>query len=324
MDKIIRYRHEYSNLAGTPYPWRIKNFIKYESFGYNGPYRINDMGIGDRVGCWQQVYYITRLLKWKYRIQSLASQFLESFFFKFPNTEFITEDEFYSNIDDYKCLTDDEYYRLCKGAYKPDYPFIVTNYRSVSGSNYGKDPIELITLQHPNMEDDMRRLFSSYISVHVRRFHGICFDDDDLIELSSELREQYKKEARYNSSWSWKYIKDISYFNYMNKQDPNCKFYVATDLPEKYYLEKWKNVFPNRIVTMNNIFSKFYNIIEHYYGKTVAKQNYELIYQMTDFFAMAYSKQIISCAHKNGTGPSSFAVTAHKIGKTRLTCSIVS
>lgn len=320
--KIIRYRHEYSDVAGTPYPWKNDKITNFTTNHLDGQYDKNDIAMGDRFGNWEQLYHIGRLLEWKWTIQCMRSQFPESYFFDFPQTEFISDEEFYSNIDDYKCLNNIEFRRLAKGKFIPSHPYLFLNHRSIQCSYLGENPISLIRLVYPEMEKDLRELFSDYIAVHVRRYHGIRYDDNDLIELSPELKAQYKREARYNPSWSWKYVKDRDYFEYMKKINPNQKFYIATDLDEKYYLNQWKEQFPNRIFNMKDILSQFVDILSNYYGKDSVRENYRFIYQMTDFFALAYSGQIIAGYHRKGSGPSSFALTAHWFGKTKLSAFI--
>lgn len=327
---IIRYRKEYFEGEGVPHPWRNSSIEEYYNNPLSDRYDKNDLGIGDRWNCWLGVYNLVKLNKMEHRIQCLGKQFPESILFKFPQTDFISDEEFYSGIDDFKWFTPKEYAVLESPAHSNTfkdrartYPYIFLNHISLFGYLWFEYEPLYIEPASPGLEHDLRSLFSDYVSVHVRRYHGICYTDEDLIELSDELKEQYKNEAFYNDTGSWRYVKDKDHFEYMNTFSNDQIFYVATDLDDKYYLSNWKKHFPGRIVTGRDVCSKFMDILSSYHGRDFVNDNSRLIYQMIDFFALAYSKQIVT-GHYNDSSISSYAVAAKKFGNNRINRFVVS
>ena len=165
--------------------------------------------------------------------------------------------------------------------------------------------------------DDLIELFGDYISVHVRRFSGIKYDEDDLLELPEEVREEYAEESYfYDDSWTWKFIKDQEYFNQLD-QYPGCKFYVSTDLPRRYYYSKWSERYP--IITMDDVTDQFRSIMVKYYGEESVKRNWNLIYRMIDYFGIMYSKETLCAKHYKAKSISLWSWSATKIGPTKRT-----
>ncbi len=327
---IIRYRKEYRDGEGVPHPWRHSNIEEYYNNPLSDQYDKNDLGIGDRWNSWLGVYNLVKLNKMEHRIQCMRKQFPESILFKFSQTDFISDEEFYSDVDDFKWFTPKEYAVLESSAHSNSfkdrartYPFIFVNHIPSLPYLWLEDQPLYIEPTSPEVEHDLRSLFSDYISVHVRRYHGICYTDEDLIELTDELKEQYKNEAFRNNSGSWRYVKDKDHFEYMNTFSNDQMFYVATDLDDKYYLSNWKKQFPGRIVTGRDVYSQFMDILSSHHGRDFVNDNARLIYQMIDFFALAYSKQIVSGRYDNSS-VSSYAVAAKRFGNNHINSFVVS
>ena len=327
---LIRYRKEYFAGEGVHHPWKNSNIDEYYNNPLSDQFEKNDLGIGDRWNCWMGLYSLVKLNKMEHRIQCMEKQFPESIFFEFPQTDFISEEEFYSGVDDFKWFTPKEYAVLESPAHSNSfkerartYPYIFVNHVPLFPYLWLKDRPLHIKNASPGIEHDLRSLFSDYVSVHVRRYHGITYTDEDLIELSDELKEQYKNDAYYNGCGSWRYVKDRDHFEYMNTFSDDQIFYVATDLDDKYYLNNWKKHFPGRIVTDKDVCSKFMNILDSHYGRDFVNDNSRLIYQMIDFFALAYSKQIVAGRY-DSSSVSSYAVAAEKFGSNHINSFVVS
>ena len=315
---IIRYRHENESGRGVPHPWRDSSVEEYYNNPLSDEYDKNDLGIGERWNSWLGVYNLVKLNKMEHRIQCMRKQFPESILFKFPQTDFVSDEEFYSGIDQFKWFTPKEYDVLSSPAHSNtfktiarSYPYIFVNH----GNSFAHLWNDFLYIESSffESENDLRSLFSDYVSVHVRRYHGICYTDEDLIELSDDLKEQYKNGAYYNSCGYWRYVKDKDHFEYMNTFSNDQKFYVATDLDDKYYLSNWTKHFPGRIVTGRDVYSKFMSILSSHYGKDFVNANTRLIYQMIDFFALAYSKCIVA-GHYKSSSVSSYTIAAQKFG----------
>ena len=84
---------------------------------------------------------------------------------------------------------------------------------------------------------------------------------------------------------TYQYIQDSQYFNEM---DGKKKYYIAADIPSKYY-SHWKDKY--KIVDKNDLMDKFKKICS-------VKKKY-VAESLIDFIALAYSKGIL--AHKGST-----------------------
>ena len=318
MTKIIRFPKEFFAFSGIERPWLLKDYVFYYN-AINRNTNINkinkpDVAFGDRLNWWTQAIVIGKILKFEYQLQFNIADYPETYFFKYPKSVFLPTNEFYRGINQFEYLTHEQYYDLVHNMIIPERMsnYLIINHWPKSIPFYGIDPLSLIQLKYPEMEHDLKKLFGHYIGVHLRRFEGIYYVDSDLSELTPELREEYKKESRYqNDSHTWSYIKDCEYFNQLDHCDGY--FYISTDLPSKYYYEQWSRQYPDRIYDINFVEKKFMNIMRTYYGDESVEKHYKLIYRMIDYFALMYSKLIVCPKHYKGVAISSWAETAHRI-----------
>lgn len=321
MVKMIRFPKQIFQYYGIERPWNDKHYVpfvvKFKDMT-NGS--LPDTAFGDRLQWWAHAFVIGRLTRFEWQLQFSASQYPEKQFFKFPKSIFLQDEDFYRGINQFKYLTQKEYNQLIHHEFiRPSLPdHLIINHFPMTTSFYGSDPLSLIELYYPEMKYDLKKLFGQYIGVHLRRFHGIYYDDTDLIELSPQLQEEYKKESRLDkTSWTWKYIKNQEYFNQLNQYDDD--FYISTDLPEKYYYNQWSDRYPNRIYNMNHVLNEFNAILIRYYGDEFVKENHKLILRMIDYFALMYCKRIVCPMHYKAKTISSWSETAHRISSVPIT-----
>ena len=220
----------------------------------------NDTALGNRLYYWEQA----QSLHGEMYLLSFEKQFYpESEFLNFPNTIFEEENLTASQTTTLSGLTG-PYDKL----------------------------ISTITLKDPKNDEKFKTLFGKYHSIHLRRGCGIWFTDDDIASIPADLKDDYLElynelngKIKVVNSSTYQYIQDSNYFNEM---DSKKKYYIAADIPSKFYAH-WKDKY--KIVDRNDLIDKF---------KKICPLNDQYVLEsLMDFIALAYSKGIL--AHEGST-----------------------
>lgn len=322
MTRIIRSPKEFFEYYGVKQPWKQKGYRMFKEY-HPKSNAIADSAFGDRLHWWKQSWLFAKKLDFKWILQFKQSDYPERHFFNFSQSMFLNDTDFYRGINHFEYLSDslfddiilnnvviDDYDQLPKYIIMNRFP---TQFNPIFDSICLSD---LIKFKYPEMSEELKEVFGNYTAVHLRRFYGINYNDNDLSELPPVLREEYKKEVRFNDPVTWTYVKDKEYFDELEKFDG--KFYVSTDLPGKYYFTQWKNRFPNRILNMYDVREKVISIVKHYYGEEFVDQQSTMIDRMIDYFALMHSKVIVAPQNVKSFNISSWAQTAHELSGTPL------
>ena len=220
----------------------------------------NDTALGNRLYYWEQA----QSLHGEMYLLSFEKQFYpESEFLNFPNTIFEEENLTASQTTTLSGLTG-PYDKL----------------------------ISTITLKDPKNDEKFKTLFGKYHSIHLRRGCGIWFTDDDIASIPADLKDDYLElynelngKIKVVNSSTYQYIQDSNYFDEM---DSKKKYYIAADIPSKFYAH-WKDKY--KIVDKNDLIDKF---------KKICPLNDQYVLEsLMDFIALAYSKGIL--AHEGST-----------------------
>ena len=238
-----------------------------------------DTALGNRLYHWEQAQ---SLYGENYRLSFEQKYYPESEFFNFPNTVFEddgTWDETVSNLQD---QWEETWLQSMAGQ--------TSTLTALTGPY--DNHISTITLKDPNWDKKFKTLFGKYHAIHLRRGSGTWLNDDDISSIPDGIREDYLEYYKKVNdghtvvdSDTYQYIQDSQYFNEM---DGKKKYYIASDIPSKYY-SHWKDKY--KIVDKNDLMDKFKKICS-------VKKKY-VAESLIDFIALAYSKGIL--AHKGST-----------------------
>jgi hypothetical protein len=326
--KQIRFLMELYQFSGMPEAWKIPNYSFYNC--QNSPFSnleshnqndIQDTGFGSRLHFWHHGFLIGRFTGWNYKIVYCLDQYPETYFLKFPKTYFMSKEKFLTGIGHFRHVDNGMFNRLLNREFASyelsDLMFINSAPIGTGYYPYGKNPLSLITLHYDGLRVDLENVFKKYVGVHVRRYYGINWTEDDLNHLTPSQKEDFIKYCPWKSvSDTWKYIPDDVYLREMKKYSHDTVFYVSTDLPDRYYLKYWKSVLPGRVVTRHDIIDEVKEIFVRYYGDEILKKpkKYKMLYQMLDWFVLLYCREILILKPITAPAISAFSETALKIG----------
>ena len=297
----------------------------YKLDGYD-PYKCDtvDCGFGQKMLFWRQAALLNELSGHKFDIQFKESIFPEHIFFDFPHTSFVSDDLYDPDVLDtldyvglerlVNAFNNRKPLKLGKNKNILMNSWVIDQTRGVRIGFWGKynEPTSAIKLRYPEYENVFKKAFGKFYTIHLRRMNGIWFEDSDLGDMPLSLQQMFKRDKSgatgiVESPWRWhigkeithsdvfRYIPDKNYFNIMDeilKDDPEAKFYICSDMPQKYY-RYWRRKYP--IITRDDILNDYKKALGLRY-QNLTKYLTEL---SLDFFAMAYSKGII--AHKGSS-----------------------
>ena len=237
-------------------------------------YHPNDTSLGNRLYHWEQA----QILYGEEYVLSFEKQYYpESEFFNFPNSIFEDEGTWVKTIENLQEQWEETWLQSMAGQ-----PKLQDNL------------VNTITLKDPKSDKKFKTLFGKYHGVHLRRGAGIWFTDDDINSIPADVKDDYLE--LYNKlnenidvveDDTYQYIQDSNYFDQM---DSKKKYYIASDIPAKYYAH-WKDKY--KIVDKNDLIDKFKKICP------LNDTNEHVFESIMDFIALAYSKDIL--AHKGST-----------------------
>ena len=241
-----------------------------------------DTALGNRLYHWEQAQSIYGE---EYLLSFEKKFYPESEFFNFPNSIFEDDGSWDKTIENLQDQWEETWLQGMAGN--------VTQSKTLTNLTGPYDNlISTITLKDPKNDKKFKTLFGKYHSIHLRRGSGTWFTDDDVNSIPADLKDDYLE--LYNKlneghevvdSDTYQYIQDSNYFNEM---DSKKKYYIAADIPAKYYTH-WKDKY--KIVDKNDLIDKF---------KKICPLNDQYVLEsLMDFIALAYSKGIL--AHKGST-----------------------
>lgn len=262
-----------------------------------------DTAFGNRMYIWTQFYYLTYRTNFEYKIVVQDEYWPELKFLNLPNTIALKKEDFHPKQKTYKIsknhLKSIIFDNCTKHLRTHDYWYLDEWY--IVDGGYDEldipNPYSLIKFKNPSINDILSNYFKSFVSIHIRRYHGIYSTEDDLDEMPPSLKEQYLKETfKPLSKTAYTYIKDEVYFKLIEKlleSDQNVKIYISTDLPEKFYKHYKTRYFKDTIKDKNDYYEKLKNVLKECFPVQFIDSNKKIVEDLLDFFVMAYSKFII-------------------------------
>ena len=167
----------------------------------------NDTAFGNRLYIWAQCFYVSYRTNFEYKIYVQEEYWSELQFLNLPNTVSIPPNEFYSKQKVYK-ISERHIKRI----------IVNKNINHLMNENYwyiddwyifdhiGKfrvedldmpNPYSLIKFKNSSINDILKNYFKSFVTIHIRRYHGIHYFEEDLDEMPQKLKEEYLNEAFY-------------------------------------------------------------------------------------------------------------------------------
>lgn len=262
-----------------------------------------DTAFGNRLFIWAQFYYLTYRTNFEYKIIVQEEHWPELKFLNLPNTVSLNKNDFYPKEKTYeiseKHLRSIIFDNKIKHLRSHNYWYLDKWY--IVDGQYDeldiKSPYSLIKFKNASINDILSKYFKSFASIHIRRYHGIHFDENDLDEMAPHLKEQYLNEVyRACVPSHYIYIKDEVYFKIIEKlihADQNIKIYISTDLPEKFYKHYKTRYFKNTLKDKYDYYEKMKNIMKECFPEELIDKNKRVVEDLLDFFVLAYSKFII-------------------------------
>ena len=323
----IKFPIEYDYFCGKTAPWLLPDYGEY-TVDLNG-----DSGFGARLNLWAAYQAIA---KDHFEALFCCSHFPERIVFDFPNSTFLSRREFYGDMLRMQHVTEGSENTLQRLILSPELfedgelndVFYVNDKISMLcprnnkflENEYGEDPLTKVGILH---EEELKELFSSLNVVHLRRYHGISYLLSDLDELPDHLKDSYMKEARRitmscDPGGLYRYRKDSYYFDALRKYDsPKEKYYISTDLPQKYYYRNWNKQYKDRLVTNDKLYPKVRKILSKSLTEDQLYLYEPMIEYLTDFFAMVFGKQVFAVS-SDIRSVSQWAATATRMRKNKL------
>ena len=310
--KIIRCPKMNDENVYVKYPWKKSDYIEFadhidpEFAGFDSKL---DAALGDRLMWWNTGYNVAKYYNFNCRLQFLDKDLPEHVIFKFPHTEIVSSEEFYDGINDFEYV--DDYVHAHITGDVPDFPInawkdleppnncIVPYYHiQYHGPGYDDETYSKIEFVYPELEERLAEFFSKFNVVHVRRWTGIRYiDESDFDELGEEKKRTYMQDAPFlekvdeNSLTPWMYYKDSHYFNAL--KDVDGPIYIATDLPNKYYLDAWKEEYGERLYCQQfidrEVKSMFADYYSHEWMMEHAHSYQGVMDRLVDYFALVFA-----------------------------------
>lgn len=274
-----------------------------------------DSGWGNRLVCWEAANIINRAMGDTHIIKVLPAEYPELSAVDFPNTEYLTPDEWdkaYTPIDDSIVANWIEKQEITL----PSNLSYMTNFNFQSSMDiihdfYNKkfDVIPKLRFRDESLYKALRSYASEKIGIHIRRGWGVKITRHDISTIPKPYNKYYKPCPRCNKTYS--FIKDEIYYDLIDNlilENNDAKFFIGIDVNEKA-LDYYKEKYPNRIVTFSDIVKENEEVIKK---SKILERRLQLIDMgriLLDFFTLAYCKTII------GSPASSWSWMAERILK---------
>ena len=350
--KIIRCPKPSPNqvFEDVKYPWNIEGYEPFRTHWISQQNKIVlkknmrkvDSGWGDRLLWWSKCYSMSQTIGSECLMQFEYEDYPESDIFKFPGTEFIHTNEFYKGINNFEYLEDSQYELISVlSINNQKYPspdnlpeniiFGQCSFIGLDVDGGHEDIFKLIKFVHPKLESVLRKYFNRFTVVHVRRWHGIrYFDDSVMNHLGNELKNKYMQDLE---GWErisklsknekleepWLYFDDDTFFNAL--KDVEGPIYIATDLPKEYYKDQWIKQYGKRLYDQDNVIHHIQKIFSLCYDEEWMKCNgwttQGQVERLVDYFAMMFAKELHVLVPEQYPVLSAFSDTARLIGGTK-------
>ena len=316
-----------------PYERRLKsiNFI-FEDDRYNGvkrswenpshhpyiPTLVDDNRWEKRLLFWQQSRYMDRFYENAYKYAFLKYQYPESDILIFPDTSFETKDDFMSKLKDAKVLPFNDLASAMSNMLPADkirqkYGIVPKNDEDIVCNEYVHnfdyywecDNIEMNDMSKivlpGKIEEMLSKLMKGYVGVSLHRRMGIWYNKQVLEHTGwdSKLLEEYKQLTNWcydkkhlydNNRDKLQFIHDDAYFEEIDK---SAQLFVVSDLPKKFWYNKWKKRFDD-VITIDTIRKKAFKIVKD----GCPEANDTLINNLIEWLCLSFCDRIVGPRNK--------------------------
>lgn len=279
--KTIRFIFEQPSFNGVKKSWENPRHHPYI------PTLIDDSRWEERVLFWQQSRYIGAFYGDKYKYIFLKYQYPESEILRFPNTSFDTKINFMDKVKDAKDLPfndigstlrsilplDKLQERYGEKSFVVEDDLVCNDYIQNFDYYWECDSTEMKDMSKivlPGKIDQMlEKLMKGYVGVSLHRKRGIWYNKEvlDKTGWDGKLLEEYKqltnwcydkKHSYENNRDKLQFIHDDAYFEEIDK---SSQLFVVSDLPKKFWYNKWKKRFDD-VITIDTIRKKAFKIVK--------------------------------------------------------------
>jgi len=294
----------------------------------------NDTGFCNRLLHWELAYIISKKIDSDYKILLQYQHWPELDLLDLPNTftdyPGITErNDLYLNFD-YELLRFKTVFNVRKQSVEVadpitkdmlTYMFDNNDFSSLLESNHWhanfgfqtmgsvdvswykeSRPISRISLKHKNLEDILANTLHNVVGIHLRRFNGVTFTEENYNDVPTELKNDWKQanSKKRVSSTEYEYHTDTAYFEIMDKMlkiNPSQKFYISTDMPVSF-LKPFQDRYGNKIIHNHLFEHDFVTYLHNANIDVVRLQHYaNAITNVIDLFALANCPFVIGVPH---------------------------
>jgi len=270
-------------------------------------YHNEDTAFGNRMYHWLQSFCISYKTNFEYKVLVQSGYWPELVYITLPNTFARKHDIFlYDNNeiipnlnreDISNILFDGDLQKIKSQNHWSVSDWVVHDgfYQSSVNEFLPDNVFKLIEFRSNEINSYIKEIFNDFISIHLRRYHGVQLKDGDIEDIPEHLREKYlNKKSKYTDPEYNNFIRDSEYFEIIDKilkNNPNQKFYISSDISPEYYQhykERYKNIFDK-----SDYEKEFIRILEKDHPPKLVKKTKIIALNMLDFFALANSKLII-------------------------------
>lgn len=167
-------------------------------------------------------------------------------------------------------------------------------------------PISTITLKHKKLEDILINTLHSVVGIHIRRFNGVTFNEENYEDVSPNLRKDLKElnSQKTVSSTEYEYIGDKTYFKIIDKMlkiNPSQRFYLSTDMPVSF-LQPFITKYGRKIITSHSFEHDFVTYLHNANVDVVRLQSYaNAITNVIDLFSLGNCPFVLGVPHSTWT-----------------------
>ena len=286
------------------FPWNNPNYIEFADHidpSLNGDDKSIDTAFGDRLWWWNAGYNAARYYNFDCRLQFKYDDMPECEVLRFPHTEFVDTEYFYSNIKEFEYVSVDDQSQMELTALRhlPIDPSNSLDKNIILPSKMSnhfniEHMFSLIEFVHPELEECLSQYFSRFNVVHVRRYYGIEYEDESVFdELGEELKEKYINEVeplKTPEPSPWSYYTNSHYFNAL--KDVDGPIYIATDLPREYYYDAWYKEYGDMLYDYDSVYAGIEDIFREFYSHRWINKNRHIMNRMIDWFAIAFADHL--------------------------------
>ena len=165
----------------------------------------------------------------------------------------------------------------------------------------GPRPISEIKLKHKKLEDILKKGLNDAVGIHLRRFNGVNFKEEDYDKVPKGLQPLLRKINSKKSvvDTPYPFVDDSKYFEIIDeilKINPRQSFFISTDLPIKF-LQPYVKRYGHRINHVHHFEKEFQTYLYNCNLDVHKISKYGNVLQnVIDLFGLSYCPFVIGAS----------------------------